>query len=709
MKLKNKDKPGWVPQAGSQTLFLASSHIFEVLYEGTRGPGKGLAAHTKILTTEGWVRADEVTYSSVLIAEDGSPTKVLGIYPQGIKPTYKMRFSGGTEIHADDTHRWKASANSEWSIKTTKELFESKTPHFVPIMSGPAQTSISPSDRLAILQRHMEGNMDSCGILKKDGSHEVLVRSKTVADIICDLAWSLGGTASVHYDSRSKRWYVKLILKPTSKSILKPPSKSTLKRRIERIEKAPAQETICFAVDHPSHCFVIEGYVVTHNTDAMLMSYAQHVGKGYGEHWRGIIFRRTFPELKDIIAKSKRWFVQLFPKAKYNEADHVWTFPNGEQLYFSHMRLASDYFKYHGHEYPFIGWEELTTWADDTCYRGMVSCCRSSCPDKSMPRMYRASANPYGAGHNWVKRRFRLPGYRHEIFQAEEEDQITGKTRLSKPRLAIHGKLTENKVLLASDPDYVNTLHESARNGQELKAWLEGSWDIVSGGMFDGVYDPKIHIVKTFKIPSGWTIDRAFDWGSSKPFSLGWFAESDGSPYQNSEGEQVSTVRGDIFHIAEWYGTTGKPNEGLMMEPTEFADGVVERESHYGFRSRVKPGPADLNIFTKDRGASMHDIYKRKGVRFQRANKGPMSRQKGWQVCRDYLKNALPNEDGTPREYPGLYIFDGCKYFQDLVPTLSRSDKDPDDIDTNSEDHIADMLRYRLTKTKMSMHIGTYR
>ena len=443
-------------------------------------------------------------------------------------------------------------------------------------------------------------------------------------------------------------------------------------------------------------------------TDAMLMAFAQHIGKGYGQYWRGVVFRKTFPELKDIISKSKRWFFQLFPGAKYNESDHVWSFPAGEQLYFAHLRVPDDYYKYHGHEYPFIGWEELTTWADDICYRRMMSCCRSSCPDASMPRMYRATTNPYGAGHGWVKRRFRLPGSCHEIFQEEEEDQLTGETRLSKQRLAIHGKLQENKILLASDPDYMNNLRESARNEQELLAWTEGSWDIVSGGMFDGVYDPDFHILKPFSIPEGWTIDRAFDWGSSKPFSLGWFAESNGTPYKDADGEEVSTVKGDIFHIAEWYGTNGKPNGGLVLEPSEFADGVVERELHYGFRNRVKPGPADLNIFTRDRGASMHDLYARKGVKFQRANKGPMSRQKGWQVCRDFLKNAMPNENGSPREYPGLYIFDRCRYFQDLVPSLPRSDKDPDDINTESEDHIADMLRYRLTKTKTSMRRSTY-
>lgn len=453
-------------------------------------------------------------------------------------------------------------------------------------------------------------------------------------------------------------------------------------------------------------------------TDALLMAFAMHVGKGYGAHWRGIIFRRTYPELKDIINKSKRWFNALFPGATYNESKNCWTWPSGEQLYFAHMRVPDDYWSYHGHEYPFIGWEELTTWADDACYRRMMSCCRSSGPHKDMPRMYRATTNPYGPGHTWVKRRFRLPEMMFEVFQDEEGSiDSTGKKHASKPRLYIHGVLAENKILLTQDPDYINTLRESARNEQELKAWVEGSWEVISGGMFSDVWNPKYHKIKPFPIPPSWRIDRAFDWGASKPFSLGWYAESDGVPYECPEtGELFGTVAGDIFRIGEWYGTTGKSNEGLGLTPTEFAEGAKGREELLGIHKRCKPGPADHNIFVRDRGPTMHDEYRKFGIRFEKADKGAFSRQRGWEMIRNRLKHALPNrqkqEDGTevilPRELPGLYIFDNCRYFLEIVPNLPRSDADPDDIDTNSEDHNADELRYRIRRVKMGLKRSTF-
>src|SRR5690606_19991509 len=134
-----------------------------------------------------------------------------------------------------------------------------------------------------------------------------------------------------------------------------------------------------------------------------------------------------------------------------------------------------------------------------------------------------------------------------------------------------------------SDPDYISKLAASARNNAEKKAWLEGSWDIVSGGMFDDVWDPEINIVKPFKIPPNWRIDRSFDCGSSNPFSVGWSAVSNGEDVQLADGTWRSTIRGDLFRVAEWYGWTGKPNEGLRILAVDIARGIVERELKWGW------------------------------------------------------------------------------------------------------------------------------
>ena len=192
-------------------------------------------------------------------------------------------------------------------------------------------------------------------------------------------------------------------------------------------------------------------------TDALLMDFLQHVGQGYGADWRGILFRRTFPELKDVIDKSEKWFPQIFPQAKYNKSEHMWTFPDGEKLIFAFLEKDADYWKYHGHQYPWLAFEELTNWPDDKLFKKMFSTCRST--RKGMPRKVRATCNPHGVGHNWVKKRYGLPTPPGEFFtdlivtKAKFKDADGVEREQSLERIAIHGTVHENKILLTNDPD----------------------------------------------------------------------------------------------------------------------------------------------------------------------------------------------------------------------------------------------------------------
>ena len=443
-------------------------------------------------------------------------------------------------------------------------------------------------------------------------------------------------------------------------------------------------------------------------TDALLMDFCQHVGRGYGAGWKGILFRQTYKQLTDVISKTKKWFPQIWPTAKYNATEHHWVWPEGETLLLRQFARHDDYWNYHGHEYPWVGWEELCNWADDVGYKRMMSTCRSS--EKGIPRRYRATTNPYGPGHNWVKARWRLPQSRGLIIR----DSLDEDNRPEAPRIAIHGHLLENKILLDADPGYMDRLRGSARNEAELKAWMEGSWDIVAGGMFDDLWDPKTHVIPAFPVPHSWRIDRSFDWGSSAPFSVGWWAESDGTDVSLSDGKVLATVRGDLFRIAEWYGwRKNKPNEGLRMLASDVAKGIVEREILWGIHGRVKAGPADTAIYTVENGRSiamdMAKPFRRdngemvKGVHWTRADKRPGSRKTGWEMLRRALSKSV--RDGKPREEPGIFIFENCTHFMRTVPVLPRDEKDLDDVDTKAEDHVADEARYRVRA--MGKRVGT--
>ncbi len=446
-------------------------------------------------------------------------------------------------------------------------------------------------------------------------------------------------------------------------------------------------------------------------TDTLLMDFFSDVGKGYGPEWRGILFRQTYKQLQDVITKTKKWFALVCPQATYNASEHTWTFPDGEQLLLRQFQRDDDYYNYHGHAYPWIGWEELCNWATLAGYKRMMSTCRSTHPVVATLCRVRSTTNPYGPGHNVVKHRFNLPGSRGKInWHPVDEDG-----NHLPPRLAIHGNIYENSILLEADPKYIERLRAAAKNPAELAAWIDGSWDIVAGGMFDDVWSPKHHVLDPFPIPDDWRIDRSFDWGSSKPFSCGWWAESDGSDVQLADGTWMSTVSGDLFRIGEYYGWNGKPNEGLNMLAVDISKQIRLREMSMGIANRCKAGPADNSIFNAEDGnciadnmaknIRLDDGSKIKGATFTPADKRPGSRITGWEAMRQRFRASIPTD--MPREEPGLFVFSNCLQFIRTIPVLPRDEKNMDDVDTNTEDHIGDETRYRIRETGKRGRSGT--
>lgn len=451
-------------------------------------------------------------------------------------------------------------------------------------------------------------------------------------------------------------------------------------------------------------------------TDALLMSFAQIVGRGHGAAWRGIIFRQTYPQLADIQAKSEKWFRLMFPEARFNRSKMMWEWPTGEVLMFRHIQRPSDYYNYHGHEYPFIGFEELCNWADPKCFTLMFACCRTSTP--GVPRMIRATTNPYGPGHSWVKNRYRLDGRWWEHIVQLSPKSETG--ALEPARAAIYGHIDENTHLLEANPDYKQSIAAAADGLAMEQAWQHGSWDIVAGGMFGDVWNPAYNIVPPFVPPLSWRVDRSFDWGDSAPFSVGWWAESDGSDFMIPDRGVLSSVRGDLFRIKEWYGWTGRPNQGTHMLASEIAEGIVERELLWKLHGRVKPGPADSSIFDIENGVQIAlDMGKpvrignmvHKGVTWGRADKRSGSRKVGWQAMRKMMRAAHPRK-GLPREAPGLFVTQDCDQFIRTVPPLPRKETDMDDVDSTTEDHIGDETRYRVTyvgqRAGQATHTGMF-
>ncbi|MEI4894984.1 terminase, partial [Klebsiella pneumoniae] len=302
------------------------------------------------------------------------------------------------------------------------------------------------------------------------------------------------------------------------------------------------------ALSCPCNEILFEGTRGPGKTAAQLARFRRNVGVGYGSFWRGVIFDTEYKNLADIITQSKRMFRLFNDGARYlsSASELRWVWPTGEELLFRFGKEADDYWDFHGQEFPFIGFNELTKQQSPEFYEMMFSCRRSSFrPEnypldngnllKPIPLETFSTTNPFGIGHTWVKKRFIEPAPRGTVQrdrqmvfnpQTEREEEIT------LTRVAIHGSFKENPYL---DPQYIATLM-AIKDPNRRKAWVEGSWDVTSGGRFDHLWNEALHVIKPFRIPDSWTVDRSHDWGESKPFSNLWWAQADGTAAELPDG-----------------------------------------------------------------------------------------------------------------------------------------------------------------------------
>lgn len=220
----------------------------------------------------------------------------------------------------------------------------------------------------------------------------------------------------------------------------------------------------------------------------------------------------------------------------------------------------------------------------------------------------------------------------------------------------------------------------------------------LQGTLLGDVWHDSIHVLEPFPIPSSWWLNRSFDWGETKPFSVGWWAESDGSRLPDGRW----WPRGTLFRVAEWYGWTGKPNQGLRLTATTIAQGIRQREQNWGWWGRVQPGSAGADLFTAQRGVRLDDEMARERIYWEEADTRPGSRKAGARRLRSLLTAGTQ----APMDSPGLFVFRPCAQWLRTVPTLHRDLRDPDDVDTDSEDHAYDETRYRVMTPRRAARRG---
>ena len=328
-------------------------------------------------------------------------------------------------------------------------------------------------------------------------------------------------------------------------------------------------------------------------SDALLIEALRQV---HIPHYRALILRKTYPQLSDLVDKSQLYYRRAFPEAQYNATSHVWVFPSGAKIWFGSMQYTKDRTNYQGKAYDFIGFDELTHFEWDE-YSYMMSRNRPTGPGT---RVYmRATTNPGGIGHGWVKARFITPAPPGTPIVETVTVRLPDGTdqQMERARVFIPSSVFDNPALLANDPGYLASL--ASLPEAEKQALLYGSWDSFSGQVFtEWRNDPAhyqdqrwTHVIAPFAIPKHWPIWRGYDFGFSKPFSVGWYAVDE---------------EGRLYRIKELYGCTGRPNEGLRIDPVEQAKRIREAEQNDPLlRGRVIHGVADPAIFDESRGESI--------------------------------------------------------------------------------------------------------
>jgi hypothetical protein len=387
-------------------------------------------------------------------------------------------------------------------------------------------------------------------------------------------------------------------------------------------------------------------------------------------------FRRTLPDLRDNHLRGPTSFqVLLDPylrsgNVKGPTVENEFRFWNGSILHLCYCDSENDVEKYRGAEIHVLIMDELTHFSEYQ-YRFLRSRVRIAglkVPEQYKSRLPRieSASNPGSIGHAWVKRTFITPRPYEEIWRTPPDEG-------GMVRQYIPAKLADNPYLSDGDPSYADRLRGLGSDSL-VRAMLDGDWDIVAGQAFEKLRRD-VHCIEPFTPPDDWLCFGSFDWGSSKPFSFGMWTVSNGNPLPDGRTYR----RGAVIRFNEWYGWTGKSDEGLRMEASEVAEGIKKR-----CKRKMAYIACDPALWKVDGGPSHAETFLKNGVVLRKADN---NREPGYVEVRQRIAG---DEEG-----PMLYATKNCHDgFWRTMPDMIMDESHPEDLDTDQEDHCYDEVRY---------------
>lgn len=385
-------------------------------------------------------------------------------------------------------------------------------------------------------------------------------------------------------------------------------------------------------------------------------------------NFNGLILRRSTDELREIVWKTQELYPKIFKGAKWGEKKSQWTFPSGAKLWLTYLERDQDVLRYQGQAFSYIAFDELTQYPTPFAWNYMRSRLRTT--DSELPTYMRATTNPGGVGHGWVKRMFIDPAPENTKFVAQDletgDDLVypDSHDKAGEPlfyRRFIPAKLQDNPYLMEGGQYEANLLSLPEMQRRQL---LEGDWTISDGAAFSE-FRLNEHVIEPFDIPDNWRRFRSCDYGYSSYSAVHWFA--------------IDPNFSTLINYRELYLTkhTGR----------DLAKAVMEAEDG----ERIDYGVLDSSCWHNrgQLGPSIAEEMISQGCRWR-----PSDRTNGARVAgKNRFHEVLKIDENTG--LPGIQFFNTCRQIIADLPVIPSDPRGSDDIDPRyATDHAYDSVRY---------------
>jgi hypothetical protein len=407
---------------------------------------------------------------------------------------------------------------------------------------------------------------------------------------------------------------------------------------------------------------------------ALLADPARYFGH---KNFNGLILRRTNDELRELKWKSRELYPRLYPGATWREKDSMWLFPSGAQLWMTYLERDEDVMRYQGQAFSYIAVDELTQYPTPFAWNYLRSRLRSAdnIEFDGLPTFMRATTNPGGPGHGWVKRMFIDPAPAGQPFDATDietgkvmivpvGDPLFDEDRWGKPlfkRRFIPALLKDNPYLMKGGNYAANLLSLSENQRRQL---LEGDWTVADGAAFPE-FRANTHTCPPFEIPKEWRRFRSCDFGYNSFSAVHWYA--------------IDPVYETLVVYRELYVTrhTGK----------ELSEKILELEQG----ERIDYGVLDSSVWhvRGHNGPTIEEEMRMAGTRWRQSDRTAGARVAG----KNRLHELLKVDETTGR--PGIVFFNTCRQIITDLPIIPSDPDGTDDIDDRyTSDHAYDSVRY---------------